>query len=234
MVQAHPEFTKISACVFDAYGTLLNFNSAVDRCKDAIGPKADALSDMWRQKQIQYTWLRGMMGQHKDFWQVTGDALDYCMEAVGLDDAKVRDQLMATYRTLDCFPEVPETLKRLKAAGLKTAILSNGEPSMLEDAVKHNGLEDLLDEILSVESIGVFKPAPPVYQLAVDRLGVPKEQISFQTSNAWDAAGAGHFGFKIAWCNRYGQPMERLGTTPDTILTSLSELPDILGVSSTA
>ncbi|MCR9255156.1 MAG: haloacid dehalogenase type II [Alphaproteobacteria bacterium] len=227
---AHPAFGDIGACVFDAYGTLLDFNSAVDRCRDEIGGKADKLSELWRQKQIQYTWLRGMMGRHQDFWQVTGDALDFSMEAVGLDDPAVRRKLMAVYRTLDCFPEVPAVLRRLKEAGLKTAILSNGEPSMLEDAVRHNGLEDLLDEILSVESVGVFKPAPAVYQLAVDRLDVSRERISFQTSNAWDAAGAGHFGFKIAWCNRYGQPMERLGTMPEATISTLSELPAVLGL----
>jgi len=220
----------IDACVFDAYGTLLDFNSAVARCRDLIGPEADRLSDLWRQKQIQYTWLRGMMGKHVDFWRVTGDALDYSMEAVGLSDDGVRERLMSVYRTLDCFPEVPTVLATLKAAGLKTAILSNGEPSMLADAVRHNGLDDLIDDILSVESVGVFKPAPPVYRLAVDRLGVPAPRISFQTSNAWDAAGAGHFGFKVAWCNRYRQPAERLGVAPDAVMADLGELPAILGI----
>ena len=220
----------VSACVFDAYGTLFDVHAAAARCRDALGDKADTLSEIWRQKQLQYTWLRSLMGVHADMWQVTGDSLDYAMEAVDISDAALRQRLMDCYLTLDAYPEVPATLRELREAGLKTAILSNGTPEMLESAVKSAGIADLLDEVLSIESVGIYKPAPPVYQLAVDRLGVGADQISFQTSNAWDAAGAAQFGFKVAWCNRFGQPVERLSASPDVEIRTLSELPTILGI----
>ena len=150
----------IEACVFDAYGTLLDFNSAVMGCADEIGDGAARLSDIWRQKQLQYTWLRSLMGLHADFWQVTGEALDFSLAVVGIDNPALRDRLMALYRELDAFPEVPDTLQRLKAAGMRTAILSNGSPDMLDAAVRANKLGDLLDDVQSVEEIGVFKPDP--------------------------------------------------------------------------
>lgn len=220
----------VSACVFDAYGTLFDVHAAAGRCRDALGDKADTLSEIWRQKQLQYTWLRSLMGVHADMWQVTGDSLDYAMEAVEISDAALRQRLMDCYLTLDAYPEVPATLRELREAGLKTAILSNGTPEMLESAVKSAGIADLLDEVLSIESVGIYKPAPPVYQLAVDRLGVGADQISFQTSNAWDAAGAAQFGFRVAWCNRFGQPVERLSASPDVEIRTLTELPTILGI----
>ncbi len=221
----------IRACVFDAYGTLLDFNSAVMHCAEEIGPDAPRLSDIWRQKQLQYTWLRSLMRTHADFWQVTGEALDFSLAAVGIDKPDLRIRLMALYRELDAFPEVPETLRRLKAAGMRTAILSNGSPEMLNAAVKANHLADLLDDVQSVEDVGVFKPDPRVYQLSVDRLGVAKENICFMSSNGWDAAGAGSFGFRVVWINRYGQPVEHLPARPDAEIDTLSPLPEILGLS---
>lgn len=222
--------TGIQACVFDAYGTLLDFNSAVMHCADEIGDDAAKLSDIWRQKQLQYTWLRSLMGTHADFWQVTGEALDFSLAALGIDNPPLREKLMALYRELDAFEEVPETLARLKQGGMKTAILSNGAPEMLDAAVRANGLEDLLDDVQSVEDVGVFKPDPRVYQLSVDRLGVAKENICFMSSNGWDAAGAAAFGFKVVWINRYNQPVEHLPARPDLVIDTLTPLPDLLGL----
>lgn len=222
--------TGIRACVFDAYGTLLDFNAAVMRCAGEIGEDAAKLSDIWRQKQLQYTWLRSLMGTHADFWQVTGEALDFSLAALGIDNPLLRENLMALYRELDAFEEVPATLSRLKQAGMKTAILSNGAPEMLHAAVRANGLQDLLDEVQSVEDVGIFKPAPQVYQLSVDRLGLAKEHICFMSSNGWDAAGAAAFGFKVVWINRYNQPVEHLPARPDHEIATLTPLPGLLGL----
>jgi 2-haloacid dehalogenase len=172
----------IRACVFDAYGTLFDFASAAARCRDVLGDRAGQLTALWRDKQLQYTWLRALQGRHADFWQVTGDALDFALETLGLGDPPLRARLMDFYRTLDVFPEVPAMLGQLKAAGLKTAILSNGSPDMLAAAVSKAGIGELLDAVLSVELVGVYKPHPKVYQLAVDRLAVPPAAISFQSS----------------------------------------------------
>ena len=218
----------VRACVFDAYGTLFDFASAAAGCADVLGDKAAAVTALWRDKQLQYTWLRGLQGRHADFWQVTGDALDFTLETLGIADANVRDRLMSLYRTLACFPEVPQVLRRLKEAGFVTAILSNGSPAMLADAVAGARLGSLLDHVLSVEEVGVFKPHPCVYQLAVDRLGVPARAISFQSSNAWDAHAASAFGMRVVWCNRYGQRRERLPGAPDREIRSLAELPPLL------
>ncbi len=218
----------VRACVFDAYGTLFDFASAAAACADVLGDKAAAVSALWRDKQLQYTWLRGLQGRHADFWQVTGDALDFTLDTLAIADANVRDRLMSLYRTLDCFPEVPQVLRRLKEAGFVTAILSNGSPSMLADAMAGARLGDLLDHVLSVEEVGMFKPHPSVYRLAVDRLGVPASAISFQSSNAWDAHAASAFGMCVVWCNRYGQRRERLPGAPDREIRSLAELPPLL------
>jgi 2-haloacid dehalogenase len=218
----------VRACVFDAYGTLFDFASAAAACADVLGDKSAAVTALWRDKQLQYTWLRGLQGWHADFWQVTGDALDFTLDTLAIADANVRDRLMSLYRTLDCFPEVPQVLRRLKEAGFVTAILSNGSPSMLADAVAGARLGDLLDHVLSVEEVGVFKPHPSVYRLAVDRLGVPASAISFQSSNAWDAHAASAFGMCVVWCNRYGQRRERLPGAPDHEIRTLADLPPLL------
>ena len=220
----------IQACVFDAYGTLFDFNSAAERCRDALGDKTDDLSAMWRTKQLQYTWLRALMGRHKPFWEVTGDALDFSLRALDIDNAQLRERLMGLYRNIDAFPEVPEVLESLKQAGIVTAVLSNGSPEMLEGAVQHTGIGEYLDAVLSVEDVGVFKPHPSVYDLPTKRLGVAHGHISFQSSNAWDAVAAATFGMKVVWCNRYGQPPEVLTAEPDHEVKTLAELPALLGL----
>jgi 2-haloacid dehalogenase len=219
----------IEACVFDAYGTLFDFAAAARRCKDELGDHADRLTTLWRDKQLQYTWLRAAQGRHADFWQVTGDALDFALETLGIDRPALRGKLMELYLTLEAFPEVPNVLRQLKAAGLRTAILSNGSPQMLESAVKAAGLDGLLDAVLSVEAVGVYKPHPKVYQLAVDRLGVPVRAIAFQSSNAWDAHAASAFGMQVVWCNRYNQRVERLPGAPDCEIGSLAQLLALVG-----
>jgi 2-haloacid dehalogenase len=218
----------VRACVFDAYGTLFDFGSAAARCHDELGANVAALTTLWRDKQLQYTWLRALQHRHADFWTVTGDALDYALETLGIGSPSLRDRLMNLYLNLDAFPEVPATLRSLKDQGLVTAILSNGTPKMLEAAVQAAGLAPMLDFVLSVEEVGVFKPDPRVYQLAVDRLGVPVSAISFQSSNAWDAYAASAFGMRVVWCNRYGQRAERLPGRPDAEVRSLAELPGAL------
>jgi len=222
--------TGVEACVFDAYGTLFDFASAAKSCRDVLGEATDKLTALWRDKQLQYTWLRALQGRHADFWQVTSDALDFALETLALDKPGLRERLMNLYLTLDTFPEVPDVLARLKKAGMRTAILSNGSPAMLEAAVGASGLNPLIDEALSVESVGVYKPHPKVYQLACDRLGMAAGAIAFQSSNAWDAYAASAFGMQVVWCNRYGQRPERLPGKPDRIVQSLAELPALVGV----
>jgi 2-haloacid dehalogenase len=221
--------TGIRACVFDAYGTLFDVHSAVARLRARLGERADALSQLWRAKQLEYTWLRALMGRHADFRQVTGEALDYALARTGADPA-VREPLMQAYLALDAYPEVADVLRRLRAAGLKTAILSNGEPGMLEAGARSAGIDGLLDAILSVEEVGIYKPRPKVYQLALDRLGVRADQIAFQSSNAWDVSGAAAFGLRAVWINRHGAPPERLPGAPEHELRDLSGLPALLGI----
>lgn len=168
-------FRAIKACVFDAYGTLLDINAAAQRCQEDLGGKAQPLADLWRLKQLQYTWLSSLMGRHRDFYELTGAALDFAMDTLDLDDQALRAKLMALYEVLDAYPEVAELLGSLKQAGLKTAILSNGSPKMLATAVKAAGIKESLNAIISIEEAGIYKPSPSVYQLAVERLGVAKE-----------------------------------------------------------
>ena len=220
--------TGIRACVFDAYGTLFDYASAAARCRDVLGDRFDRLVTLWRDKQLQYTWLRATQNRHVDFWRVTGDALDYALETLGIDDRALRERLMNLYLALDAFPEVPDTLSRIKALGLKTAILSNGAPAMLDAVVGNAKIGVLLDAVLSVEEVGVYKPHPRVYQLAVDRLAVDAKEILFLSSNAWDAYAASAFGFRVAWCNRYGQRPERLPGKPDYEIKSLAEIPALI------
>src|SRR5262249_20893786 len=177
----------VEACVFDAYGTLFDFASAARGCRDVLGDRIDQVTALWRDKQLQYTWLRALQGRHADFWQVTGDALDFTLQTLDIDNRHLRDTLLQLYLTLDAFSEVPDVLGKLKRAGLKTAILSNGTPTMLDAAVKAAKLNEVIDTVLSVEEVGVYKPHPKVYQLAVDRLCAAPAEIAFQSSNAWDA-----------------------------------------------
>lgn len=218
----------IRACVFDAYGTLFDVHSAVGKHRRRLGEAADSVSQTWRTKQLEYTWLRSLMQRHADFQQVTEEALDYAFDSHGVADPALRKDLIDAYMHLDCYPEVPEALSALKGRGFRTAILSNGTPSMLTSAVQHSGIEAWIEKIFSVEAVGIFKPDPRVYQMAVDGLGLPPEEILFHSSNAWDASGAAVFGFKVAWINRFGQSPERLPGTPDVALESLRDLPDLL------
>jgi len=218
----------IRACVFDAYGTLFNYASAAAGCRNTLGDKFERLNTLWREKQLQYTWLRSMQGSHTNFWQVTGDALDFSLETLDIEDVRLRDRLMNLYLTLETFPEVPEMLDQLKSGGLKTAILSNGTPQMLDTVVKNAKIGGLLDAVLSVEEVGIYKPHPKVYQLAVDRLGIEANAIAYQSSNAWDAYAASAFGMRVVWCNRHAQRPERLAGQPDREITSLAELPALV------
>lgn len=220
--------TGIRACVFDAYGTLFDVTSAAARAKDALGARWQPLSDLWRAKQLQYTWLRALMGRHVDFWQVTGDALDYAMASLAVKDAPLRSRLMDLYLELDAYPEVKETLSRLKAAGLRLAILSNGTPEMLAAAVKNSGIAALIEQVLSVEEVGVYKPHPKVYGLAAERLAIEREQVCFLSSNTWDAHAAKAFGYRVLWCNRFGQAPERIPERPDGEIATLAALPGIV------
>lgn len=223
-------FSGIEACVFDAYGTLFDVHSAAHRMRDRLGESEASISALWRSKQLEYTWLRSLMGRHADFWTVTGEALDYALEAHHIEDRVLRDGLMDAYRQLDAYPEASGVLQSLKAAGLTTAILSNGSPAMLDAALESSGLAPLIDDTLSVEAVGVYKPDPQVYQLAVKALDVAAEKISFQSSNPWDTVGAKLFGFNVAWINRFGLARERLPAGPDAELASLEELPGLLGL----
>ena len=205
---------KVQNAVFDAYGTLFDVHSAVSRYQARLGENAQAVSALWRTKQLEYTWLRSLIKHYVDFWQVTQDALDYALDSYKIDNESLRRDLLNAYYKLDCYPEVPETLRNLKELGLGTAILSNGAPKMLESGVSSSHLEDVLDSVFSVDTIGVFKPAPQVYQMVVDQLGSTPEEILFFSSNAWDVSGAATFGFQAVWINRFGQAAERLPGTP--------------------
>jgi 2-haloacid dehalogenase len=226
---SEPMLEGIHACVFDAYGTLFDYASAAARCAEMLGGNFAKLNALWREKQLQYTWLRTSQGRHADFWQVTGDALDFTMDSLGIADAGLRERLMNLYLTLDPFPEVPGILARLKKARFATAILSNGSPAMLRAVVEAANLGPLLDAVLSVEEVGVFKPHPDVYQLAVSRLGIPAAHIAFVSANGWDAHGASAFGMRVIWCNRYGQKPERLPGAPDRVVASLADLMAVVG-----
>jgi 2-haloacid dehalogenase len=221
--------TGVKACVFDAYGTLFDFASAARSCADVLGDAVDRVSALWRDKQLQYTWLRAAQGRHADFWQVTGDALDFTLETLGIARPGLRERLMQLYLALEPFPEVPGVLAVLRRAGHKTAILSNGTPAMLYAIVTGAGLGGMFDAVLSVEEVGAFKPDRRVYALAVDRLGVPAQAIAFQSSNAWDAHAASAFGMRVVWCNRYGQRRERLPGAPDCEIATLADLPALVG-----
>ncbi|MBT7954156.1 MAG: haloacid dehalogenase type II [Rhodospirillaceae bacterium] len=221
---------NIGACVFDAYGTLFDVASAAAQCKDELGDKWEPLSDIWRMKQLNYTWLRSLMEEYKDFWQVTDDALDFAMDTLGIDDKALKGKLINLYATLDAYPEVPAMLETLRSNNVRTAILSNGNMTMLNFAVESAGLSELFDAVISVDKIKIYKPHPSVYQLAVDELSLSAERICFMSSNAWDVAGAANFGFKVNWVNRFGQATERLPGKPANEIKSLDELPAILGL----
>ena len=207
-------FKYVRHAVFDAYGTLFDVHSAASRYQARLGEQAQAVSAMWRTKQLEYTWLRSLMQRYVDFWKVTQDALDYALDSQGIDDNSLRKDLLSAYRELSCYPEVPQTLSKIKQMGLGTAILSNGSPEMLKAGVRNSNLGKVMDSIISVDTIEIFKPSPIVYKLATDQLGCNPEEILFFSSNAWDVSGAATFGFKTVWVNRFAQASERLPGTP--------------------
>lgn len=218
----------VKACVFDAYGTLFDFASAASRSPDVPDKTRAALTALWRDKQLQYTWLRTLQGRYADFHAVTADALEFALDSLGLATPGLSDKLMALYEALDPFPEVPSVLRELRRRGFRSAILSNGTPAMLETLVERAGLADAFDAILSVDAVGAFKTDPRVYSYALDQLGLPARRIAFLSSNGWDAFAASDFGMRVVWCNRYGQRRERLPGAPDFEVTTLADLPGLL------
>lgn len=215
---------RYSAYVFDAYGTLFDIHAAVRRHAGAVGPDGQLLSEIWRAKQLEYSWVRTLAGAYADFWQLTEQALDYALQRVPSADPGLRDKLLEAYWHLDCYPEVPAVLKALKADGSRLAILSNGSPAMLEAAVKSAALDLVLDDIFSVDMVQRFKPDPAVYDLVTTGWRLYPGSVSFQSSNRWDVAGATKFGFRTVWINRSGQPDEYRDFPPGAILPSLEGL----------
>ncbi|WP_284164593.1 haloacid dehalogenase type II [Frigidibacter sp. SD6-1] len=224
----------VATVIFDAYGTLFDVAGAARRAAaepggarlGAVWPK---LAEDWRRKQLEYSWLRAIMGQHADFAQVTADGLDWALEAAGIGDRTLRARLLALYDELPAYPEVPAVLQALKAMGLPRAILSNGTPAMLAAATRSAGIEGLLDACLSVESVGIFKPDARVYALVTARFACAPGEVLFISSNGWDVAGAAAFGFRAVWVNRSGLPFDRLPANPRHILPDLTGLPALAG-----
>lgn len=224
----------ITTCIFDAYGTLFDVAAAAREAasepgRDAFAKHWAKVANDWRLKQLQYTWLRAISDAHTDFWQVTQDGLDWALEASGLQaDTELRARLLALYWELSAYPEVPDMLAALKSAGLKTAILSNGSPDMLHGAVESAGIQALLDDVLSVESVGVFKPDYRVYNIVLESFSCSREEVLFVSSNGWDAAGAAGFGFQTAWVNRAREPVDRLPWQPHHQLSDLKTIPNLV------
>ena len=215
----------IRACVFDAYGTLFDVNSPVQKLAMEIGDKASDLARLWRQKQLEYTWLRSLMGVHADFWHVTGNALDFSLEALKIEDVGLRDELMTLYLKLDAYPEVAEALTAVRAKSKRTAILSNGSPSMLDSAVRAAGLEKSFDMVLSVEDVGIYKPSRRVYRHAMHKLQIQDApSICFVSANSWDAQGAAQFGFQAVRLARSGGQDDHIPGKAAARIESLSEL----------
>lgn len=211
--------------VFDAYGTLFDVHSAVARHREAIGEEADRLSALWRVKQLEYSWTRSLMSRYRDFWTLTEEALDFAIgSTVGEIPGRLRDELLDAYRTLDAYPEVPGVLAALKARGAATGILSNGSPEMLRQAVDAAGIGEMLDAVLSVDALQLYKTAPRAYRLVDERFGCSPSEVSFQSSNRWDIAGARAYGFRTVWINRTGAPDEYPDLPPDRLLAGLEGL----------
>lgn len=222
--------------VFDAYGTLFDVTAAARRVaaepgREAFAAVADRVASDWRLKQLQYSWIRAITGAHADFRSVTADGLDWALEAAGLADPELKARLLDLYDELDAYPDVKATLAALRALGLRTAILSNGTPGMLASAVASAGIADLLDAVLSVEAVGVFKPATAVYELVGAEFGVTPGEVLFVSSNGWDAASATGYGFDTVWVNRAAEPVDRLPWTPRRTLGDLAGLPDLVAAS---
>jgi 2-haloacid dehalogenase len=212
------------AFVFDAYGTLFDVHAAVRRHAAAVGADAAALSDLWRAKQLEYTWVRSLTGAHRDFWAITEAALDYALARFPVADPAVREKLLSSYRALDAYPEVPKVLAALRRPGVRLAVLSNGTRGMLADAVAAAGIDNLLDAVLSVDEVRVFKTDARVYRLVGQHLDVLPPEVSFQSANRWDVAGATAFGFHSVWVNRGGLPDEYPDLPPARVIATLADL----------
>ena len=218
---------NIKAIIFDAYGTLFDVNSAAEKCKNKIGDKWEDFANYWRTTQLEYTWLRSLMNRHKDFWQVTEDSLDKSMKAFKINTL-MREELLGLYKVLSTFKEVPETLKNLKEKKFKLSILSNGTPSLLSELVKSNDLDNLLDDIFSIEEVGIYKPHTKVYDIPIKKYGIEKNEVVFLSANTWDVSGGGNYGYEAIWVNRYNNIFDNLDYTPKNQIQSLKGLLDII------
>ena len=218
---------NIKAIIFDAYGTLFDVNSAAEKCKDKIGDKWEPFANFWRTTQLEYTWLRSLMGRHKDFWQVTEDSLDKSMKAFDIDSS-MKNELLNLYKILSPYKEVSETLKALKEKKFKLAILSNGTPSLLNELVKSNNLNNLFDDIFSIEEVGVYKPVSKVYDIPVKKYKIKKDEIAFLSANTWDVSGGGNYGYQAIWVNRNNNIFDNLDYKPTNEIKSLKELTNLI------
>ena len=218
---------NIKAIIFDAYGTLFDVNSAAEKCKDKIGDKWEGFASYWRTTQLEYTWLRSLMKRHKDFWQVTEDSLDKSMKAYKIDSS-MRNELLDLYKILLTFKEVPKVLKSLKEKNYKLAILSNGTPTLLNELVKSNNLENIFDDIFSIEEVGIYKPDSKVYDLPINQYQIQKNEVVFLSANTWDVSGGGNYGYNSIWVNRKNNTFDNLDYVPKHQIKDLSKLLDIL------
>ena len=218
---------NIKAIIFDAYGTLFDVNSAAEKCKDQIGDKWEKFSNYWRTTQLEYTWLRSLMGRHKDFWEITEDSLEKSMENFNINRS-MKNELLDLYKVLSTFPEVKETLKKLKEKNYKLAILSNGTPSLLDELVKSNNLENIFDDIFSIEEVGVYKPDSKVYDLPIKQYQIQTNEVAFLSANTWDVSGGGNYGYNSIWVNRSNNTFDNLDYVPKHQIKDLSKLLDIL------
>jgi len=216
---------NIKAIIFDAYGTLFDVNSAAEKCKDKIGDKWEPFANFWRTTQLEYTWLRSLMKRHKDFWQITEDSLDKSMMAFNIDP-KMKGELLNLYKVLSPFQEVPETLKTLKEKKFKLAILSNGTPSLLNELVKSNNLNNLFDDLFSIEQVGIYKPSSKVYNIPIKKYQIEKNEIAFLSANTWDVSGGGNYGYQSIWVNRNNNIFDNLDYKPSHEIKDLTELLD--------
>ena len=214
---------NVKAIIFDAYGTLFDVNSAAEKCKDKIGDKWERFANFWRTTQLEYTWLRSLMDRHKDFWQVTEDSLDKSIKVFDIDPS-MRNELLNLYKILSPYKEVPETLKTLKEKKFKLAILSNGTPSLLDELVKSNHLDNLFDDIFSIEQVGVYKPSSKVYDLPIKKYNINKSEVAFLSANTWDVSGGGNYGYQSIWVNRNNNIFDNLDFKPKYQITDLNKL----------
>ena len=214
---------NIKAIIFDAYGTLFDVNSAAEKCKDKIGDKWEGFANYWRTTQLEYTWLRSLMNRHKDFWQVTEDSLDKSMKTYKIDSS-MKNELLDLYKKLSPFKEVPEVLKLLKEKNFKLAILSNGTPSLLKELVKSNKLDNIFDDLFSIEEVGIYKPDSKVYDMPINKYQIKKEEIVFLSANTWDVSGGGNYGYNSIWVNRNNNIFDNLDFKPKIQITDLKQL----------